>query len=141
MEKKTIKNCSLKTTKGQAKSLFKPLLFLYCASIIGTILAVGPSDLQASGWNSGNSPSKMKLFTRNFFKLLPLKAFLKERPWSGDYWPTHKGGVSYRWASPARNEKNKWMYKNPGKGVVPRNLSPIEKYDLYVGNKNFDLTM
>ena len=141
MEKKNSQNDLSKNLKEKIKGIFRPILFLYCTSFIGALLILGPSEVKAfSGWDRGNSPSKMKFFTRNTFKLLPLKGFLKEQPWSGDYWPTHKGGVSYRWASPARIEKNKWMYKTPGKGVVPRNLSPIEKYDLYLGNKNFDLT-
>ena len=93
-----------------------------------------------SGWDQGNSPKNMKWFSKRHFNTLPQVAFLKEEPWSGDYWPTHKGGVSYRWASEAVEDKERWLYSTPGKGVTTDALSPIEKYDLYLGNEDFYLT-
>ena len=79
MEKKKSQNDSSKNLKEKIKGLFRPILFLYCASFIGALLILDPSEVKAfSGWDRGNSPSKMKFFTRNIFKLLPLKGFLKE---------------------------------------------------------------
>ena len=127
--------------KNHSQPILKLALPVYLFGLIGLLLSIGPETSKAfSGWDEGNDPRNMRFFTRKHFNSLPLKAFLKDQPWSGDYWPTYKGGLSYRWASPARYDKNRWNYVKPGRGVVTNNLSPIEKYDLYVGNKNFELT-
>jgi hypothetical protein len=93
-----------------------------------------------SGWDVSNDPENMRWFTRKNFRALPLEGSLKKRPWSGDYWPTYKGGITYRWASETVLDSQRWSYSTPGAGVTINELSPIEKYDLYLGNTNFELT-
>jgi hypothetical protein len=48
-------------------------------------------------WNFQNHPEKMVEHYTTQFEELPLEGEIHNIPWSGDYWPTQKGGISYRW--------------------------------------------
>ncbi len=79
-----------------------------------------------------------------------LNATLKVTPWSGDYWPTYKGGIGSRYADPefptSSNFKDYYsVYQNflPLKYDDQKsldNLSAAEKYDILVGDESFSLT-
>lgn len=105
-------------------------------------------------WDSRNSPASMEdMFTsENFstkFSDLPLSAALSKTPWSGDYWATYRGGISYRWL-PALNSGRRtehYAYKVLSESDIAAasennfiNLSPAEKYDLYREDNSFALT-
>ena len=105
-----------------------------------------------SGWDRANSP--FNFGTKNYetkFSFntnekgmsldggLNLSGELTETPWTGDYWATWRGGITFRWKL-GEDDKSSYMYKKPGKGVDINKLSPSEKYDLYVGKRNFPLT-
>ncbi|OUR96662.1 hypothetical protein A9Q84_09980 [Halobacteriovorax marinus] len=107
-------------------------------------------------WNNSNNPDRMQVTrnSRNFrigqynytktFSDLPLEGQLTTRPWSGDYWPTHKGGITYRW------NEGSWGSDAYGYPLLEdkevsniestANLSPAEKFDLYLGRYEFPLT-
>jgi len=107
-------------------------------------------------WNNSNNPDRMQVTrnNRNFrigqynyvktFSDLPLEGQLETRPWSGDYWPTHKGGITYRW-----NERS-WGSDAYGYELLESKdvsnleststLSPAEKFDLFLGRYEFPLT-
>ncbi len=72
--------------------------------------------------------------------------------WSDFYWPYYRGGLSYRYADPSAYKKNSYAYvaqKNnyrsnsindylkEGKANI---LSPAEKYDLIVGDRELTLS-
>lgn len=72
------------------------------------------------------------------------------QPWSGSYWPIHKGILSQRYADPGTNT-NKIFIQNYSEYLkrVPddfvktgqtEQLSPAEKYDLLVGDANWTLS-
>ena len=83
------------------------------------------------------------------FNNLPLQGVLPTIPWSGDYWPTYKGGISYRWNDYSSDDWNE--YQRFGYDYVSKEsllamsqdelaaLSPAEKYDIYLGNYDFPL--
>jgi hypothetical protein len=114
----------------------------------------------------GNAFSLFEQFNEDY----QLKAFLKsdyERnlmkltgfdqgnvatvPWAGDYWPMYQGGLGARYADPKfpRSESFKINYayyltnylKEPKADPEElQRLSPAEKYDLMLGDKQWSLT-
>ncbi|MBF0364091.1 MAG: hypothetical protein HQK50_00885 [Oligoflexia bacterium] len=111
------------------------------------------------------NPSSME---RNIFEMDKAKLTegkLVERPWSDDYWPIYKGQLGFRYADPKANASvgfirtiwdtiwgsdsawyafHKYVQKNPASDYIKNNkshmLSPSEKYDLLIDDKNFQLT-
>lgn len=74
-------------------------------------------------------------------------------PWSDDYWPIYKGVLGARYANDEFDylgqwdEANDFVQKNPILEIFTSYnyelinlLSPSEKYDLLIGDKNFSLT-
>lgn len=81
------------------------------------------------------------------FNLLPLKGKVlnKERLWSGDAWAFNKGSINHRWNAA---EKTGFDYKSPSSREVIayptdrlKELSPSEKYDIYMGRYDYPLKM
>lgn len=80
------------------------------------------------------------------------KAKLSVRPWSDDYWAIYKGVLAYRYGDPNKKGGTDWQVhvdyvtENPSSAYVGEGfdgikyLSPAEKYDLLVGDKNETLT-
>lgn len=114
-------------------------IFFYLA-----LLCLFISSKSFSAFNSANNPENMDLEYKAKFSELPLKGSLTKRPWSGDYWSTYKGGTTYRWGAKTQIESDKWNYKLPVMSELKdeniRHLSPAEKYDLFLGNTDFDYT-
>jgi len=97
-------------------------------------------------WTSISSPSLMsKTFERNFAKL-PSSGTIKDRKkfWSGSYWALNQGSINYRWNasydvgfnlhSPSRTQLMMMSEKQIAE------LSPSEKYDIFVGDYSYSLT-
>lgn len=79
------------------------------------------------------------------FHLLPLRGEIKNRKklWSGNSWQLIKGAINYRWNSP---KKETIGYLSPSRREIfsmPQwkleELSPSEKYDLYMGRYDYPL--
>lgn len=99
-------------------------------------------------------------FVSNLFKMQGqglMQAKLDSQPWSDSYWPLYNGSLGYRyaeknWPNVKYSEKSKaWQkYYDFAFEEMPllsyidsKNtdfLSPSEKYDLLVGDKNYNLT-
>lgn len=72
------------------------------------------------------------------------------KPWSGSYWPIHKGILSQRYADPDQNSSQVFIQnynefrKRSSEDYLLKNqverLSPAEKYDLLVGDSNWTLS-
>jgi hypothetical protein len=76
------------------------------------------------------------------FDALPLDGALDRQPWSDSYWPENQGGIAYRWQ---RDEAHDYplLAKHEIREMPPAavaQLSPAEKYDLFVGNYEYPLT-
>ncbi len=82
------------------------------------------------------------------------RAKTKNQPWSGSYWPLYAGSVASPYAVPEFNghEFNEVLalfrvrmsglqanYTSLSPAII-ENLSPSEKYDLYLGDRSFSLT-
>ena len=98
-------------------------------------------------WGKLDDPENFLLGYETKFKNLPLKAKLKKQPWSGYYWPTYKGGITYRWQNKSKNKKDNITYNiiAPKKAAKLSTkqislLSPSEKWDLFLSDYNFTLT-
>lgn len=114
-------------------------------SIKVLLILVLPLQLFAfSGWDRNNDPRIMDLNYERSFEKLPQKGKLTKTPWSDDYWPTYKGGITYRWAENVAKDESRWSYNLTPMNQLTRSeirtLSPAEKYDLYLGNKDYSLT-
>lgn len=63
---------------------------------------------------------------------------LDESPWSDDYWPIYKGQISSRYAHDhlpnSTNFRDHYLFSQ--NSCSPDLLSPAEKYDLLVGDRN-----
>ena len=119
--------------------------------LITTLTLVGCQGETASkikeAWNQQNDPIKLNPandYETKFHKL-PREATLSSLPWSGDYWPTYKGGITYRWNAEG-NDEERYSYdlmsmlelENLGAGL--NDLSPAEKLDIYKGEFDYPLT-
>jgi hypothetical protein len=78
------------------------------------------------------------------FDLLPLSGQVDRRDkfWTGDSWRSQRGSINYRWNSPDSQKEE----LSPSRKAVflmtdeeRRQLSPAEKYDLYLGRYDFPL--
>lgn len=71
-------------------------------------------------------------------------------PWASSYWPIHRGVLSFRYPDKASYNSKSFMdnfntyTEKPAENYISENridrLSPAEKYDLLVGDKNWSLT-
>jgi hypothetical protein len=101
-------------------------------------------EVGAKAWNYRNNPHWQIDKTYEYrLNKLPVSGELKKYPWTGNYWPHMDGGITYRWNLKGVKDSHKyWDYplhdmKNMT-GVDLNTLSPAEKYDLYLGNVNWD---
>lgn len=76
------------------------------------------------------------------FDALASGANLDRLPWTGYYWPDMLGGLSYRWS-----ERSAFIPARPSLAWLRRQdedtlnqLSPAEKYDIYLGRYDYPLT-
>lgn len=117
--------------------------------LLSTVSGFASEEKRA--WNRDNNPVKMgyDYITKKYsykvkFDELPASGSLSVEPWSGDYWPTYKGGITYRWAQ-GGSDLSKYNYKMEKnvEGLSQEQialLSPAEKYDLFVGRDDYPLT-
>lgn len=83
---------------------------------------------------------------KNTFSQLPLRGDIRDNHkfWSGDYWPFQKNSINHRWN--ALTEEGK-LRPSPERDQIPAltleelaELSPAEKWDLYLGRYDYPLT-
>lgn len=100
-------------------------------------------DLKATEWNFKNNPFfKASKIIETKLDLLPQSFELSNLMISDWLWPLNEGGILHRWAQKnPKNENEKFSfqffsYENL-KNVDISQLSPPEKFDLYLGNTNW----
>ena len=101
-----------------------------------------------SAWNDSNRPELFEFNYERKLGQLPKSGMLTVRPWSGNYWATYTGGIAFRWNKALKVEEKQdrygWdipNYDNLSAASVPlKYMSPSEKYDIFLGNKDFPLT-
>lgn len=126
------------------------------ASLLILLLATGCGNVSQhelkERWDDRNAPERMGFdqLTRTYkytskFDSLPIEGRLNKKPWADDYWPTYKGGISYRWNDRSVNsDVKRYGYQMPSAESIERmdlrKLSPAEKYDIFIGALDFPLT-
>lgn len=124
--------------------------------VVSTVAVVSCGDMKKSSaqpkkaWNRANNPFlldsedlRQHRYT-NVFSELPMHGALDEVPWSDSYWPTVRGGLTYRWNDARSTDINRYRY-----ALVPREnlqsfdvkiMSPMEKFDLYRSRYDYPYT-
>lgn len=119
-------------------------LLLALAFTASMPLYADPDSANGTGWDGSNSPEIFGTHLERRFDKLPLKAELAQKGlgWPGFYWANNRGGIAHRWRS---KDPQNFKYKSPDmysartlSRETINNLSPAEKYDLYLGNYNYD---
>ena len=96
-------------------------------------------------WDPHSNPDIMSYRQNHKFSELPLSGKISHlnRLWSGDYWALNKGNINKRW-----NTRKQWgfNFSSPTKEEVSKmtnvelsELSPSEKYDLYLARYDYPL--
>lgn len=138
-------NSSCKTFYLRRWSNTTSSLIISTLKLVSVLTIVATSNaFPMAAWNKENSPELMDNQYLRIFDKLPLEGQLTTLPWSDDYWPTYKGGISYRWNESGDNDQKKYSYKLLKKNKInPRldtsSLSPAEKFDIYLGRYDFPL--
>ncbi|NRA67806.1 MAG: hypothetical protein HRU19_25215 [Pseudobacteriovorax sp.] len=120
-------------------------LFFCCVLVMGCGQSSQNQSHLGAAWDRQNNPKNFGVKIETTFSNLPLKASLERIPWSGHFWPTHKGGIARRWQT--RSQAYPWQYASPNLSQLKamtatqiNNLSPTEKYDIYRGLYSYPLT-
>ncbi len=101
-------------------------------------------------WNRRNDPKIMGIDSLRKYQYetninnLAVSAELAVTPWSDYYWPTYKGGLTYRWSQDVDDDTERFAYQlKPFAKLTAAEiavLSPAEKYDLYMGFDDYRTT-
>jgi hypothetical protein len=92
-------------------------------------------------WNEPNDPSKVLAtgFLKNYETLA--KSGIAQSPtWTDFYWPDNRGGAAFRWrkgTKAADYELLNTQSFNKLSDQDKNNLSPLEKYDVFMGRLDF----
>lgn len=101
------------------------------------------SNSLKEAWDQGNHPSRFASSYEFRLQQLPSEGQAEGPRWSGDYWPTDKGGIAQRWnVGGGRSEKAAYplLRQDQIRSIDMRSLSPAEKYDIFAGDYGFGLT-
>ncbi len=118
-------------------------VLIFTGLLSGCGLASGPS---VSGldeaWNAANDPGNFVSAAENALNALPQSGKANGPAWSGDYWPTYRGGIAQRWQAAELEAKAGYDILDAAalRGRDLSGLSPAEKYDIYAGDYSFTLT-
>ncbi len=122
----------------------KRSIVLLGVSALVSLNAMAANDMV---WNERNNPENFGKDLETSLEKLPRSGKLEKLPWSGDYWPTYKGGITYRWNQPlaeGEEEKSRYAYRMLDINFLEQDkmatYSPAEKYDIFIGASNFPLT-
>jgi hypothetical protein len=98
-------------------------------------------------WGDIDNPDDFLIGYETSFKNLPLEGKLKEEPWSGTYWATYQGGITYRWNKFKVKAVEKFKYDLLDSTSIKKmdqnelaSLSPAEKFDILLGDYTFPFT-
>ena len=117
----------------------KNILIISSSIVFFAACGVTSSSSLFEEWNAANDPTEIAgMELKRNFADLPTEGRLEVLPWSDDYWPTYKGGLSYRWQS--EDFGYELLSADAASAVDTSGLSPAEKYDLFVGREDFPLT-
>jgi hypothetical protein len=119
----------------------------FFGAILFTISACGPHPSNHATlkerWDNQNDPLRMlpQDYEYNFANL-PSDGKIAIEPWADTYWPSSRGGLSFRWIEEA--EGHSYTPVTPSKAQTMSaseiaKLSPAEKFDIFVGDETMSL--
>ncbi|MBF0359794.1 MAG: hypothetical protein HQK49_02230 [Oligoflexia bacterium] len=120
---------------------------IYYSNVIAASNVNVSVSVNKSAWDSSNNPNNINSetpatkFEYNFDRL-PLSGATTYKPWSDSYWPNNEGGLANRWQGRVgwlQIPPSRWRAKRMSAEKIS-NLSPAEKYDMYVGNFRYPIT-
>lgn len=139
---------------SEAPTLYQPLSGEVFGADDGSLNATaiveewGPKmdvKLPIGGFDYFNDPEALDYDSRFVyqFDVLPTSGWIDPTPWTGSYWPKNRGGIAYRWQT---GEQHNFPLLHPDEVQQATlteisQLSPAEKYDLYVGASDWPLTV
>jgi hypothetical protein len=112
--------------------------------LVLSLVVLGTSHLaKADPWNEVNDPAIMDTAYEYNFAKLPLNADLPKKPWAETYWESALGSINIRW-NEATPDGFKYALNNRAQVMqMTRDelaeLSPSEKWDLYLGHYDYPL--
>ena len=124
-------------------------LILKASLVLGLVSCsqTPPTSKIERPWDYDNAPERLGLFHNNYernFNQLKKKAKLTQKPWSGDYWASYLGGISYRWNHPNYDDNSRIFYPLKPMSEIKEeeipHLSPSEKMDLINFDKSYGFT-
>lgn len=101
-----------------------------------------PLSRVQEAWDPNNAPSRLEWNAERDFSKLPLQARSAILPWSDTYWPTHRGGLAWRWAGNGAGFDYTLLTKEQLASFRREqlaDLSPAEKYDILMGRYDYPL--
>jgi hypothetical protein len=114
-------------------------LIALCASFTSTAWA----QASIAEIDTYNRPERLGGTYERRFDALPMQGSTRTVPWTDTYWPKFKGGITYRWQT---DDPHTYLLhglarlRSMSRLEIAR-LSPSEKYDIYVGNYTYPLTI
>jgi hypothetical protein len=94
-------------------------------------------------WDQRNDPRHLQRNYEHHFAALPVSGTADAIPWPDTYWPGYNGGLAARWNDPETDDN--WAYALNDEATSRTldrealdKLSPAEKYDVFIGNFNYD---
>lgn len=140
-------NTTKLTTRLLPARSFQSTLGIFVLACISTSGCGSRPSIQAKSkeaWNPINNP--IKLLPANYilnFQQLPLTGATTLTPWSETYWPSNRGGLATRWAlNQSGHQVTDPVTPEQAAGMTEgqlANLSPAEKYDIFVGDQDLSL--
>jgi len=110
-----------------------------------TLLSTTSPTSHAYSWDGYNNPANMDPGNHYQYRFtsLPAAGTLDRIPWSETYWPSYKGSINVRWNTP---DQDGFYYTPNSKAELLsksiedlKQLSPAEKYDIYMGHYDYPL--
>ncbi len=119
------------------------IIYAAAGALFGCGMSTENSHLKEE-WDYFNQPEILMDNYETVLKELPLSAKLEVMPWTDSYWPTTRRGIADRWQNDDYTNDVEVPYTKQdivdGKVDLNLDLSPIEKYDLYLGDYHFPRT-
>ena len=110
--------------------------------LIILLIFISSASAEEYFWNKINDPAGLVIGYNDHFDQLPKEGKIGIEPWSGDYWATAYGGVTNRWYNQQGNGNYGYKLLNESNAAnfPTENLSPTEKFDLFMGDFSWAMT-
>jgi hypothetical protein len=113
------------------------------AWLVSFLLFFVLSFVCAEEWDDNNDPRLFSIRYTYRLSMLPVTSRTPVQPWSDTYWPSYQSGIAHRWNAPNPQD---FSYRLNTRDQLQkmsqaqlRQLSPAEKYDIYMRRYDYPL--